>query len=80
MTSREDIISVLMEILGTANPQLDLSQVSPQSSFLHDLGLNSLSMMLLTIAVEDRFHVSFEGKSGLDTVADVVDCILSQIS
>ncbi len=65
------IYDKLLEIFANVIPEVDPSEISMDSSLTEDLGLNSLTMMLLAVSIEDEYNIKFEGADGLKTVGDV---------
>jgi acyl carrier protein len=56
---------------------VDAESVTPQSSFIDDLGADSLDLADLVMAVEERYKVDFgnEDTDQFKTVGDVVNTI-----
>ena len=69
------IFDKLIEIFENVIPEVDPETITPESTLMEDLGLNSLTMMLLAVSIEDEWGVSFESGATLDTVEDVVNYI-----
>ena len=69
------IFNKLLEIFSNVIPEVDQSEISKDSTLLEDLGLNSLTMMLLAVSIEDEYGVSFDADAKLDSVQDVIDFI-----
>ncbi len=65
------IYDKLLEIFGNVIPEVDSSEIGMDSSLTEDLGLNSLTMMLLAVSIEDEYDIKFEDADGLKTVKDV---------
>ncbi len=53
---------------------LDRSQVTPESSFLEDLGADSLDIVQLIMALEEEYHleISDEDAEKIRTIQDIV--------
>ena len=77
--SRTEIIEKLKEILCAANdsPADTYDSVNEDSRLLTDLGLSSVSILFVVIAIEEDFGIQFDdvGVTDFGTVGDVVDYI-----
>ena len=78
MSSREEITAGLAEILeevAGVNP----SDVSEEKSFTEDLDVDSLSMVEVVVAAEERFSVKIpdDEVQKLKTVGDAVSFIIA---
>ena len=74
--SREEIVSGLAEVLEeVAGTPAD--KVTPDAAFDKDLDVDSLTMVEVVVACEERFGVRIpdEALEGLRTVGDAVDYI-----
>ncbi len=65
------VFDKLLEIFENVIPEVDTAEISEESTLFEDLGLNSLTMMLLAVSVEDEFNIKFEDVEELETVGDV---------
>ena len=74
---REAILNELKEILILIKPSMDLSAVTEESQLVRDVGLDSLTILLLSLAVENKFGFKFEGTPKFETVGEVIDYISS---
>ena len=72
---RQNILGELKEILQLIKPSLDLSSVNENTQLISDIGLDSLTIMLLSLAIENKFKIKFEGALKFNTVGDVMDYI-----
>ena len=72
---QEKVTDIIVEQLGV-NPE----QVTPNASFIEDLGADSLDTVELIMAFEEEFSVEVpdEDAEKLQTVKDVVDYIESK--
>ncbi|MEU0492966.1 acyl carrier protein [Nocardiopsis changdeensis] len=68
----EGLGEIIEEIVGT-----DPSEVTPEKSFVDDLDIDSLSMVEIAVAAQDKFGVEIpdEQLKDLKTVQDVVTFI-----
>jgi acyl carrier protein len=72
---KETILEGLKEILHQIKPSMDLSSVNGDSQLVRDVGLDSLTILLLSLAVETKFGFKFEGTPKFATVGEVIDYI-----
>ena len=72
---RKDIFEELKEIIKLIKPSLDFSSVNDESQLVRDLGLDSLTILLLSLAIENKFGFKFEGNPKFTTVGEVLDFI-----
>lgn len=70
-----EIFDGLKEILHTIKPATDLDSVTMDSRLICDLGIDSLSILLLSLSIEKKFGFTFENIPAFDTVRDVVNYI-----
>jgi acyl carrier protein len=70
----EKVKDIIADQLG-----IDISEISLESSFIDDLGADSLDIVELIMALEEEFDIEFpdEDAEKIATVADVVDYIKS---
>lgn len=79
---RTEIAEKLKDILGLAlGETVDLSQCTEQSNLTTDLGLNSVGILYVVIAIEEFFNIRFEDVSFSDfrCVGDVLDYIEAHV-
>ena len=72
---REEIHNRLKGILATLRPKADLTTVGEDSQLVRDLGLDSLTVLLLALAAEKEFGIRFEGAPQFETVGEVINHI-----
>lgn len=77
--TKENILDGLKEVFTTIKPKLDLDKVTIDSSLVRDLGMDSLSMLLMSLAIEQKFSMQFETQKPFQTVGEVVDYIENNI-
>lgn len=72
------VLDKLKEIIIKAVPGLDASEIEMDSLLMEDLGLDSLTMLVMAVSIEDEFGFRFGKDLKLETVKDVCDYIESQ--
>ncbi|MEC4572366.1 acyl carrier protein [Streptomyces virginiae] len=79
--TREDIISGLAEILNEV-ADVEPADVTEEKSFIEDLDVDSLAMVEVIVAAEERFGVSLpeEELKELRLVSDIVIRIEKQLA
>ena len=75
--TEQEILSGLGEILDEV-VGIPADQVTPEKTFIEDLDIDSLSMVEIAVAAQDRFGVEIpdERLAELTTVQDVIDYVL----
>lgn len=78
--TREEIISGLGEILEEV-AGVDPNDVSEEKSFTEDLDVDSLSMVEVVVAAEEKFGVKIpdDEVQNLKTVGDAADFVLKNL-
>ena len=74
---RDTIFQEVKEILAQIKPSKDLSDVTDDSQLVRDVGLDSLTILLLSLAIENKFCFKFDGTPKFHTVGKVLDYIES---
>lgn len=82
--SRSEIIEKLKEVIKMATGADDASlvDVKESSSLTTDLGLNSVGVLYVVIAIEEFFSIQFDdvGFGDFSTVGSVVDYIEKKVN
>lgn len=73
--TKQAILDRLKEVFTTVKPRLDTSKVDMTSRLGRDLGMDSLSMLLMSLATERLFSIRFPDNANFLTVGEVVDYI-----
>ena len=73
--TRNDIFESLKDIVWQIRPSIDLTKIAEDSLLVRDLGLDSLTILLLSLAVENKYGFKFEGTPRFETVSEVIDYI-----
>ena len=72
---REKIFEEVKEIMKVIKPSINLDTVNEDHQLVRDLGLDSLTILLLSLAIENKFGFKFEGNPKFTTVSEVLDYI-----
>lgn len=76
--SREEVFEGLKEVLHVVRPNTDLTAVGFETELVRELGIDSLSMMLVALAVEEKFQMTFPaGAAAPQTVGEVCDIVIA---
>ncbi len=82
--TRTEIIEKLKEIIlqATGNEPDSLDNCSEASNLTTDLGMNSIALLFVVIAIEETFDICFDEEvvSDFKTVGDVVNYIESEVN
>ncbi|MBQ0025238.1 MAG: hypothetical protein KBT00_05910 [Bacteroidales bacterium] len=78
--TKEEILSGLKEVIGAVKPKLDVSGVGMDTQLASELGIDSLSMLLMSLAIETKFNFQFKTQTPFRTVGEVVDYISESIA
>lgn len=65
----------MKDIVWQIRPSTDLTKIAEDSQLVRDLGLDSLTILLLSLAVENKYGFKFEGSPRFKTVKEVIDYI-----
>lgn len=74
MTTIERLIKVFNAVFEDS---VDISTIRPEASLREDIGINSIGLLYMAMAVEEEFGIKFSNEdfANIQTVADVVTCI-----
>ena len=69
----ENVIQALGEVLKKLKPESDLSMVTDETRLVEDLGMDSLTLLMMALQSEKKFGIRFENMqaSSFRTVGDV---------
>lgn len=74
-----ETFDILVDIFKNILPdsELDFETVTPNMNIIEDLGLNSIGLMYLVLAIEQEFDVELHNSSieKFKTIQDVIDFI-----
>ena len=77
MDTLDRLIKLFQAVLEES---VDIANVKPQSDLREDLGINSIGLLYMAMAVEEEFDIKFNNEdfAGIRTVSDVITCIESK--
>lgn len=82
--SRSEINEKLMDVMKLAMPssEADLSKLNESSHLVNDVGLSSVGVLYIVIAIEEFFNIRFDdvGFADFKTIGDVVDYIEKKVN
>ena len=73
--TQEYILNELKTIFKQINPKIDTDKVTPDTRMTEDLGLDSLTILLMSFAIEKRFEFKFDGAQRFVYVGEVIGYI-----
>jgi acyl carrier protein len=76
----QQILDKLKSVFQTVNPKQDLDKVTMESRLFEDLGVDSLTLLLLTLSIESEFGITLESDARFKTVAEVVKYISGKVA
>ncbi len=81
--TKSEIMEQLRDIfkLAVSDPQIDPENITLDCNLTTDLGMTSMGLLYLVIAVEESFNIRFDdvGLADFTTVSDVIDYIEGKI-
>ena len=79
--TKQEVFDGLKEVLAVLRPHTDLTGVDFNTELVRGLGIDSLTMMLLSLAVEEKFKMRFpDGEAMPVTVGDVCENVLKALA
>lgn len=73
--TQEYILNELKSIFKQINPKIDADNVTPETRLVEDLGLDSLTILLMSFAIEKRFDFQFDIVQKFRSVGEVIEYI-----
>jgi len=73
---RDLVLEELKGLIKQIRPSIDLSEVTEQTELVRELGLDSLTVLLLSLGIENKFGFRFQGAPKFNTVGQVIDFVL----
>ena len=79
--TKQEVFDGLKDVLAVLRPHTDLTGVDFNTELVRGLGIDSLTMMLLSLAVEEKFKMRFpDGEPMPVTVGDVCENVLKALA
>lgn len=66
------MLETLKSIIKKVAPETDTERITNETHLIEDLGFDSLSMMLMTMEIEESFSFRFEETVRFETVGQVI--------
>ncbi|MBO5009642.1 MAG: acyl carrier protein [Clostridia bacterium] len=66
------MLETLKSIIKKIAPETETERITPGTHLIEDLGFDSLSMMLMTMEIEESFSFRFEETVRFETVGQVI--------
>lgn len=73
--TKEEVFAGLKEVLSMIKPKMDLSKVKVEDNLVTDLMIDSLSMLLLSLAIENKWGIQIDSNVKFICVNDVIDYV-----
>ena len=81
--SRSEITEKLIDVMKMAAPSsgIDIDKLTENASLVTDLGLTSVGVLYIVIAIEEFFDIRFDdvGFADFKTIGDVIDYIEKKV-
>ena len=81
--SRNDIKEKLVDVMKMATPlgSIDFENLAEDSRLVDDIGLSSVGVLYIVIAIEEFFDIRFDdvGFADFKTIGDVIDYIEKKV-
>ncbi len=77
--TKEEVFGRLKTILAVVRPAVNQDNITYQTDLIKDLGLDSLSMLLMGLALEKEFDIRFANDVQFADVNDVCESIMKLI-
>lgn len=74
MNTFERLVSVFTAVF---EDEINTDTITPEANIFEDIGINSVGMLYMALALEEEFSVKFTNDDfrSITTVQDVIECI-----
>ena len=69
------MLEKLKELIKNTMPEVETESVTRDTRLIEDLHFDSLSIMMLSMSLEDEFGITFDEPMMFNTVGEVVDFV-----
>ena len=69
------MLEKLKELIKNTMPEVETEGVTRETRLIEDLHFDSLSIMMLSMSLEDEFGITFDEPMMFNTVGEVVDFV-----
>lgn len=66
-----NVFEQLKSVIAQSVPEIDIETVTLESSLKNNLGLDSLSTMMISMLIEEEFGFTFDGEINFETVGEL---------
>lgn len=73
--TRNEILAKMKGVLSVVRPSVNVDNIDFDTLLVRDLALDSLSMLLMGLALEKEFDVRFGDNVHFETINDVCDTL-----
>lgn len=73
--TQDNILDKLKGIFKQISPKIDADAITPDTRLVEDLGLDSLTILLMSFAIEKDFSFKFDAAQKFATVGEVIEYI-----
>lgn len=73
--TKEEIFEKMKGVLAVVRPSVNMDGINFDTLLVKDLALDSLSMLLMGLALEKEFDIRFDNNFGFETINDVCETL-----
>ena len=76
---RTEILEKIKGIIEKNFPDIDVATVTEETKLIEDLGFDSLSLMMMSMEIEDVFGFKFREFVKFETISDACDYLEARV-